>query len=70
MMSDYEAAIASYTTYLDLTWLGESYPHEVQRALLVSAERDLQVGDIPLLLFSEIQWNSQSCAVYHDRGIE
>lgn len=26
MMSDAEAAIASYTTALDLTWLGESYP--------------------------------------------
>jgi adenosylhomocysteine nucleosidase len=49
MMSDYEAAIASYTTTLDLTWLGESYPHEVQRGLLVSADRDVQVEDIPHL---------------------
>ncbi len=49
MMSDYEAAIASYTTDLDLSWLCESYPHEVQPALLVSADRDVQVGDIPHL---------------------
>jgi adenosylhomocysteine nucleosidase len=49
MMSDYETAIASYTTSLDLSWLGESSPHEVQRALLVSADRDVQVGDIPQL---------------------
>ena len=49
MMSDSEAAIASYTTSLDLSWLGESYPHDVQRALLVSADRDVQGGDIPHL---------------------
>jgi adenosylhomocysteine nucleosidase len=49
MMSDSEAAIASYTTTLDLSWLGESTPHDVQRAPLVSADRDVQVGDIPHL---------------------
>jgi adenosylhomocysteine nucleosidase len=49
MMSDYEAAIASYTTTLDLSWLGESVPHEVQRSLLVSADRDVQVGEIAQL---------------------
>ena len=49
MRSDAEAAIASYSTMLDLGWLGESTPHEVQRALLVSADRDLQVEDIPHL---------------------
>src|SRR5262249_49301347 len=49
MMSDYEAAIASYATTLDLGWLGESYPHDVQRSLLVSADRDVQVAEIPQL---------------------
>jgi adenosylhomocysteine nucleosidase len=49
MMSDYEAAIASYTTTLDLSWLGESVPHDVQRSLLVSADRDVQVGEIAQL---------------------
>ncbi|HVB60684.1 MAG TPA: hypothetical protein VNE61_05765 [Ktedonobacteraceae bacterium] len=45
-MSDGEAAIAHYATDIDLTWLGESYPHAVQRALLVSADRDLVVDEI------------------------
>lgn len=49
MMSDSETAIAAYTTTLDLSWLGDSYPHDVQRGLLVSADRDLQVEDIPHL---------------------
>jgi adenosylhomocysteine nucleosidase len=49
MMSDAEAAIASYTTTLDLRWLGERFPHDVQRSLLVSADRDVQVADIAQL---------------------
>ena len=66
MMSDSEAAIASYTTSLDLTWLGNSYPHEVQRALLVSADRDVQVEDIPRLKarygVSAADWESGAIA--------
>ncbi len=49
MMSDYEGAIAAYTTEIDLSWLGTTYPHDVKRGLLVSADRDLQAEDIPLL---------------------
>lgn len=49
MMSDYDAAIAHYTIDLDLSWLGENYPHPVHRALLVSGDRDLQIEDIPHL---------------------
>jgi adenosylhomocysteine nucleosidase len=49
MMSDYEAAIASYTTTLDLSWLSDSYPHEVRPSLLVSADRDVQVEEIAQL---------------------
>lgn len=45
-MTDGEAAIAHYSTALDLSWLGEDYPHAVQRALLVSADRDLVVEEI------------------------
>lgn len=45
-MTDGEAAIAYYATDIDLAWLGDSYPHEVQRGLLVSADRDLVVGEI------------------------
>jgi adenosylhomocysteine nucleosidase len=49
LMGDYTEHIAHYTTNLDLAWLGEDYPHEVQRTLLVSADRDLLVEDIPRL---------------------
>jgi adenosylhomocysteine nucleosidase len=48
-MGDYEAAIAHYTTDLDLSWLGERYPQDVRRTLLVSGDRDLFVEDIPHL---------------------
>ena len=49
LMGDYTEHIAHYTTNLDLAWLGEDYPHKVQRTLLVSADRDLLVEDIPRL---------------------
>jgi adenosylhomocysteine nucleosidase len=48
-MTDPQAAIAHYTTDLDLSWLGERYPQPVRRTLLVSADRDLIVEDIPQL---------------------
>jgi len=49
-MGDPEAAIAHYTTRLDLSWLGERIPTGVQPALLVSADRDLVAGELPLLV--------------------
>jgi adenosylhomocysteine nucleosidase len=45
-MGDTEAHIAHYTTELDLSWLREPYPQEVQKSLLVSGDRDLHPGDI------------------------
>ncbi len=45
-MTDGEAAIAHYSTEIDLSWLGEDYPHAVQRALLISADRDLVIDEI------------------------
>lgn len=45
-MTDGEAAIAHYSTGIDLSWLGDDYPHAVHRALLVSADRDLIVEEI------------------------
>jgi adenosylhomocysteine nucleosidase len=48
-MGDYDEHIAHYSTTLDLSWLGEDYPHPVRRTLLVSADRDLLVEDIPRL---------------------
>lgn len=49
LMGDYDEHIAHYTTEIDLAWLGDNYPQPVQRALLVSADRDLLVEDIPRL---------------------
>lgn len=48
-MGDVEEHLAHYTTRLDLSWLAEPYPHPVQRSLLVSADRDLLVEEIPRL---------------------
>ena len=48
-MGDPAAAIARYTTSLDLSWLREPYPHAVRRTLIVSGDRDLVVEDIPML---------------------
>jgi adenosylhomocysteine nucleosidase len=48
-MTDPEAAIAQYTTDLDLSWLGAELPQKVRRSLIVSADRDLMADDIPQL---------------------
>jgi adenosylhomocysteine nucleosidase len=48
-MTDPQAAIAHYSTELDLSWLREPYPQPVRRTLLVSADRDLIVEDISQL---------------------
>jgi adenosylhomocysteine nucleosidase len=45
-MTGGDSALAHYTTELDLSWLGDTYPHEVRRTLLVSADRDLIVDEI------------------------
>ena len=44
----FDAAIAFYTTTLDISWLQE-YPHAVKETLLVSADRDLLIDEVPLL---------------------
>lgn len=48
-IGDTAAAIARYTTEIDLSWLHEPYPDEVRRSLLVSADRDLRAEDLPQL---------------------
>lgn len=48
-MGDFDEHIAHYTTEIDLSWLGEDYPQQVQRTLLVSGDRDLMVTEIPSL---------------------
>ena len=49
-MTDPEEAIAHYATELDLSWLKQPPPQPVQRGLLVSADRDIVAGDIPMLI--------------------
>jgi len=49
-MSDPVEAISHYSTELDLAWLPNRLPHPVVRSLLVSADRDILVGDIPSLV--------------------
>lgn len=48
-MGDQAAALAHYTTDIDLSWLGGRYPQDVHRGLLVSGDHDLLVRDIPKL---------------------
>jgi adenosylhomocysteine nucleosidase len=48
-MTDPQAAIAHYTTNLDLSWLGSQLPQRVRRSLIVSGDRDLIAAEIPLL---------------------
>jgi adenosylhomocysteine nucleosidase len=48
-MLDPQAAIAHYTTSLDLSWLREPYPQPVRRTLLISGDRDLIVEELPKL---------------------
>jgi len=54
-MGDYDEHIAHYSTSIDLSWLDAAYPQgqypqPVVRSLLVSADRDLLVEDIPHLI--------------------
>lgn len=45
-MSDADAAIARYTTTLDLSWLKDPLPTPVRRGVMVSADRDLIAGEV------------------------
>lgn len=47
MMGDPQAALDFYTTRLDLSFLRDPLPQPVRRGWMVSADRDLQPGDIP-----------------------
>ena len=48
-MGDSAEHIAHYTTKINLDWLASPYPHNVQRSMLVSGDRDLLVEEIPHL---------------------
>lgn len=49
-MGDGEQAILHYASSLDLGWLPSSEPYSVRRGILVSADRDIVVTDIPMLV--------------------
>ncbi len=49
-MTDAEGAIDHYSVKLDLNWLPRITPSPVARGLLVSADRDIMVDDISLLI--------------------
>ena len=46
-MGDHDAAIRSYTTAIDDSWIGPDFPVAVRRSLLVSGDRDLLPADVP-----------------------
>ncbi len=48
-MTDPDAAIAHFTTVLDLSWLPSQLPQPARRATLVSADGDLDPCEIPRL---------------------
>lgn len=49
-MGDPQVAVDHYTVDLDLSWLREPCPLPVRCGLLVSADRDICVPDIPMLI--------------------
>jgi adenosylhomocysteine nucleosidase len=49
-MTDADEAINHYSTKLDLSFLPRILPSPVLRGLLVSADRDIMVGDISMLI--------------------
>ncbi len=65
-MGDSTEAIRSYSTTIDLDWLGSrSLPSPARRSILVSADRDLAPADIPLLrrLYKAIAVDWESGAI-------
>ncbi len=49
-MGDGDEAIRHYSTEINLSWLGDYQPPSTMRGLLVSADRDILVEDIPMLI--------------------
>lgn len=49
-MGDGAEAIEHYATQIDLSWLPNNFPFTIRRGLLVSADRDIVVEDIPMLI--------------------
>ncbi|MBN1880513.1 5'-methylthioadenosine/S-adenosylhomocysteine nucleosidase [bacterium] len=71
-MGDPDEHLAQYTTKLDLSWVREPYPIRVKQTILVSADRDLDVEEIPSLAarFGAIagDWESGAIAFVAQRN--
>jgi adenosylhomocysteine nucleosidase len=50
MMGDAADCIVERSVDLDLSWLKKSFPFKVRRSILVSCDRDIQPGEIPVLV--------------------
>ena len=66
-MSDPDAALAHYAVEVDLSWLKAPYPLVVQPGLLLSADRDLVVDEVPELRrrFGAVAGDWESGAIAH-----
>jgi len=71
-MGDYDEHLAHYSTTIDLSWLRKPYPLAVSQTLLVSADRDLMIDEIPMLKekFHAVagDWESGAIAWVADRN--
>jgi len=69
-MGDPEAALKYYSTIIDLAWLTKPYPTPVVGSILVSADRDLLVEDIPRLKkqFGAVAADWESGAIAYAAG--
>jgi len=65
-MGDADEAIRFYSTDIDLSWAGPSLPGSPIPTVLLSADRDLVVGDIPALVAKydvrAVDWESGAIA--------
>lgn len=64
-MSDSWEALEAYHIRLNLDWLAQPYPQPVRRAVLLSADRDLDPAEIPTLIarFNGIAGDWESGAI-------
>ena len=71
-MGDPQAAVDHYTVDIDLSWLRGPLPLPVRRGLLVSADRDICVHDIPMLIerynAAAADWESGAIAWVAERN--
>ena len=69
-MGDSREAINSYSTRIDLSWLGENFPVRVTRTLLVSADKDLRKEEIDFLRkeYSAVAADWESGAIAYVAG--